>query len=298
MRLRAALLLLVVGCGGAPAVVAPPPPPVTFPVGVPAFGRNNYVEYIPGDLAVIISVPHGGALTPTEIPDRTVGTTATDLNTIDLGREIAAALLTRTGRTAHLIVSHLKRTKLDPNREVVEGAAGNAAAITAWGEFQAFVDTARRAAVARHGFAVYIDLHGHGHPVARLELGYLLSAATLNLGDAQLNAAYLAGSSLRTLPPLQRPFAEILRGETSLGGMLAAHGFPAVPSPAMPSPGNDPYFDGGYNTNRHTVQGVVGLQVESHYAGVRDSDANRRAFAAALADALDQWVQLHVRMAW
>ncbi|MBP6443945.1 MAG: hypothetical protein KA267_08000 [Gemmatimonadales bacterium] len=298
MRLRAALLLLVVGCGGAPVVVAPPPPPVTFPVGVPVFGRNNYVEYIPGDLAVIISVPHGGVMTPTEIPDRTVGTTATDLNTIDLGREIAAALMTRTGRTAYLIVSHLKRTKLDPNREVVEGAAGNAAAITAWGEFQAFVDTATRAAVARHGFAVYIDLHGHGHPVARLELGYLLSAATLNLGDAQLNAGYLAGSSLRTLPPLQRPFAEILRGETSLGGMLAARGFPAVPSPAMPSPGIDPYFDGGYNTSRHTLNQVVGLQIEGHYAGVRDSEANRRAFAAALAAALDEWVQLHVRRSW
>ena len=298
MRLRAAILLLLVGCGGASSVVAPPPPPVTRPVGVPVFGRNDYIEYIPGDLAVVISVPHGGALTPAAIPDRTVGTTVTDANTIDLGRAVAAALLARTGRTPHLIISHLKRTKLDPTREVVEGAAGSAAAITAWGEFQAFIDTATRAAVAQRGFAVYIDLHGHGHPIARLELGYLLPAATLALGDQALGAGQLAASSLRALPPLQRPFAEILRGDSSFGGLLAVRGFPAVPSPTMPSPGGDPYFDGGYNTSRHTGEGVVGLQIEANYAGVRDSDASRRAFAAALADAVDRWVQLHVRMAW
>ena len=121
-----------------------------------------------------------------------------------------------------------------------------------------------------------VDLKKDGEAILR-------QVAEVIRGDAQLNAGYLAGSSLRTLPPLQRPFAEILRGETSLGGMLAARGFPAVPSPAMPSPGIDPYFDGGYNTSRHTLNQVVGLQIESHYAGVRDSDANRRAFAAALA---------------
>lgn len=293
-----ALLLLVVGCSGAPSVVAPPPPPATLPVGVPIFGRQDYVEYVPGDLAVVISVPHGGALTPAEIPDRTMGTTVTDANTIELGRAVAEALTARTGRTPHLIISHLKRTKLDPNREVVEGAAGNAAAITAWGEFQSFVDTAARAAVARHGFAVYIDLHGHGHPIARLELGYLLPASTLALNDASLDASHLATSSLRALPPLQRPFAEILRGDSSFGGLLAVRGYPAVPSPAMPSPGTDPYFDGGYNTGRHTGDGVVGLQIEANYGGVRDSDASRRAFAAALAEAMDRWIQLHVRRGW
>ncbi len=298
MRLRVAILLLLVGCGGAVPIVAPPPPPPALPVGIPVFGRNQYIEYIPGDLAVIISVPHGGALVPSEIPDRTIGTTVTDANTVELGRAISAALTVRTGRTPHLIISHLKRTKLDPNREVVEGAAGNVSAITAWGEFQSFIDTAASTAVRQRGFALYIDLHGHGHPIARLELGYLLSATTLGRSDGQLNTGYLTQSSLRALPTLQRPFAEILRGESSLGGMLAAAGYPSVPSPAMPSPGNDPYFDGGYNTSRHTVAGVVGLQIESNYTGVRDNDASRRAFATALAAALDEWVQLHVRKGW
>ncbi len=292
------MLLLVAGCGGTPVLVAPPPPPPTLPVGVPMFGRNGYTEYIPGDLAVVISVPHGGALTPTEIPDRTVGTTVTDANTIALGRALVAELTARTGRTPHLIISHLKRTKLDPNREVVEGAAGNAAASIAWEEFQSAIETAVTQAVSQHGFALYVDLHGHGHAIPRVELGYLLSAATLNLGDEALDAGRQAVSSLRALPPLSRPFAEVLRGDSSLGGLLVVRGYAAVPSPAIPSPGTDPYFDGGYNTNRHTGNGVVGVQVETHFAGVRDSDGNRRAFAAALAGALARWVDLHVRVPW
>jgi hypothetical protein len=276
----------------------PPPPATTFTPGVPVFGQRDFIEYIPGELAVVITVPHGGSLAPTDIPNRTVGTTVTDNNTIALGRAIAEALVARTGRAPHLVITHLRRTKLDANREVVEAAAGNPHAIQAWTEFHAFIDTAKAAAVRRSGFAIYIDLHGHSHPIARLELGYLLSAATLNGDDKSLNIGVIGSSSLRALPALQRPFAEILRGPTSLGGLLAARGIPAVPSPAMPSPAGEPYFSAGYNTARHTVNGVVGLQIEAHFVGVRDSDANRRAFAVALAEALQLWTVEHVRRSW
>jgi N-formylglutamate amidohydrolase len=262
------------------------------------FGQRDFIEYVPGALAVVISVPHGGRVAPPDIPNRTVGTTVTDNNTIELARAISAALAARTGRSPHLVVTHLRRTKLDANREIVEAAAGNAQAMQAWTEFHAFVDTAKAIAVARHGFAVYVDVHGHGHPIARLELGYLLSASTLGQDDNTINAGSLASSSLRGLPTLQRPFAEILRGPTSLGGLLAARGIPAVPSPTMPSPGSDPYFNGGYNTQRHTVGGVVGLQLEAHFAGVRDTEASRLAFANAFAESLHRWIEEHVRRSW
>ena len=45
-------------------------PPV-YKAGQSYFGRNGYVEYIAGNTPVILSAPHGGALTPTTIPDRT-----------------------------------------------------------------------------------------------------------------------------------------------------------------------------------------------------------------------------------
>ena len=34
---------------------------------------NEYIEYIPGTLNIILSAPHGGGLQPDEIPDRDAG---------------------------------------------------------------------------------------------------------------------------------------------------------------------------------------------------------------------------------
>ena len=56
------------------------------------FGRNNYITYYPGNLPLIISVSHGGDLTPQEIPDRSYGVLVTDLNTIELALSLGAPL--------------------------------------------------------------------------------------------------------------------------------------------------------------------------------------------------------------
>ncbi len=279
-----AVVALAVACGKSSALSPAMPSPGTCAgtAGVACFGTRDYVEFVPGSFPVVISVPHGGAMTPATIPDRT-GTTVTDSNTIDLGRAIADAFLARTGRRPHLVICHLRRTKLDANREVVEAAQGNAEAIQAWQEYHGFIEQAMNAAAGR-GF--YVDLHGHGHAIQRLELGYLLSASTLDLTDAQLNAgAYSTSSSLRlAMSSTSLTFASLLRGPASLGGLLGS-ATPSVPSPSAPSPGSDPYFDGGYSTDRHTMR-LPGLQIESNFNGVRDTAANRTAFADRLVAAL------------
>lgn len=302
LRLTIAVLVAAVAaaCGGgsstSPAPTSPTTPaPATCAgvAGITCFGTSNYVEYIPGDYPLVVSVPHGGALTPATIPDRTVGTTTTDTNTIDLGRAVSQAFTMRTGRAPHLVIVHLRRTKLDANREVVEAAQGNADAIRAWNEYHAFIEQAMAAVRQRSGTGLYLDLHGHGHARARLELGYLLSADTLNGSDTQLNAANAAANSSLRLIALQSPLsaAALIRGPSSLGGLLEAR-VPAVPSPSDPSPGSDPYFNGGYSTSRHTVT-LPGLQIESHFAGVRDSASSRAAFADALVTAVAMFLQTH-----
>ena len=37
------------------------------------YGTHNYVEYTPGNINLIISVPHDGFLHPGSIPNRTAG---------------------------------------------------------------------------------------------------------------------------------------------------------------------------------------------------------------------------------
>lgn len=292
------VLVAAAACGGSSSTPTAPPAPTpaacTGTAGISCFGTSNYIEYIPGDFPLVVSVPHGGAMTPATIPDRTVGTTATDTNTIELGRAVSQALAMRTGRAPHLVIVHLRRTKLDANREVVEAAQGNADAIRAWTEYHAFIEQAMAAVRQRSGTGFYIDLHGHGHAKARLELGYLLTASVLNGTDDQLNAANAAINSSLRLAAQASPLsaAALLRGPSSIGGLLEAR-VPAVPSPSDPSPGGDPYFNGGYSTSRHTAT-LPGLQIESHFTGVRDSAASRTAFADALATAVTTFLQMHL----
>ncbi len=261
------------------------------------FGRNNYIEYRAGDLPLILSASHGGHLTPSEIPDRTWGSFAVDTNTRELAIAVFDEIFARTGRRPHLVISHLRRIKLDPNREIIEAAQGNPVAEQAWREYHGFISSARAAARSAHGFAHLVDIHGHGHAIARLELGYALGNAELNLSDAALNhPGYAWMSTLRTLA-LSRPgvpFPELLRGHRSLGDLLTRRGVEAWPSPQFPSPGDNPFWNGGYIVRTHSClhdnDVIHGVQIETHWSGVRDSESSRAAFATRFAHALQPYL--------
>jgi hypothetical protein len=267
--------------------------------GAQYFGAKQYVELIPGELPIIISAPHGGGLRPDGIPDRTGNvTTARDINTQELAHDIAAALRARTGQSPTLVIMRLHRLKIDANREIVEAAQGNEEMERAWYEYHGYIEAARAALVAAQRPGFYIDLHGHGHPIDRIEWGYLLGSADLARSDNALNASDMVQkSSVRALAALSgAPHAQIIRGPNSLGALLEARGYPSVPSPLAPDPGGAPYFSGGYNTSRHSSRDgslISGVQLEAHRPGLRDTPENRQRFAGEFADALgayfDTW---------
>ncbi|MGD8320721.1 MAG: Ig-like domain-containing protein, partial [Gemmatimonadota bacterium] len=285
--------------GSASLEVYVPDRPAEWVPGRSYLGRRGYVEYVPGELPVVVSVPHGGALEPAEIPDRTSGTLVTDRNTRETAQAVRQAFVERNGLAPHVIVSHLRRTKLDPNREIVEAAQGNPFAEQAWREFQAFIDLAEETVEEQHGSGFYLDLHGHGHEIPRVEIGYLLTAGELALPDSVLDAGdYAEMSSIRALAQASPwSFSQILRGVTSLGAYLEARGVAAVPAPSDPAPGSAPYFSGGYNTARHGSrapdQVVSGVQLELPFSGIRDTEANREAFGRTLAAAMDDYMDAH-----
>jgi hypothetical protein len=314
-----------IGCGGATSPssgvrVGPPGESVSaispgpYAPGQSYFGRNNYIEYIAGNAPVIYSAPHGGALTPSEIPDRTASrcggsaTTTTDLNTIDLVRAMQSRHFARFGTYPHIIINHLARRKLDANRTAEEAACGDAEALIALGEWHDFVDVAKAAVLQATGRGWYMDMHGHGHSIQRLELGYLLTGAQLDLPDASLdaNAAYEDTASMRTISEFAPPsFSALLRGASSLGTLYANNGFRSVPSAAEPGPDGNTYFSGGDNTRRHacgaeatayggtTAGNICGVQIEANYTGVRDNASNRDRFGDATAVVLEQYLATH-----
>lgn len=300
------------GDGGRPRLAIAPGP---YTPGQSYFGRNNYIEYVAGNAPLIYTAPHGGSLTPGEIPDRTAGncggsaTTTRDLNTSELVRAMQARHFARFGNYPHIVINHLHRRKLDANRDLLEGACSDPEAQIAWQEFHDFIGVAKSAVLAVSGKGWYMDMHGHGHSIQRLELGYLISGAALRLSDSQLNAnvTYEDTSSIQTISRLSAPsFAALLRGTSGLGTLYADNDFPSVPASNDPFPDNgESYFSGGYNTARHscgleatglggtTGGNICGVQIEANYTGVRDTEANRARFADVTAVVLEQYLATH-----
>lgn len=291
LRLLIALLVLA---AASPAPAATPAPKVP---GQSYFGTARHMEYIAGDLPLVLTVPHGGRAQPADLPTRRKGVTVMDANTQELARELVAELERLSGGRVHLILSHLHRSRLDPNREIVEAANGHPGAEQVWREFHAAIEGALAAAVARHGFAFLVDLHGHSHPVARLELGYALAAPQLNRGDKEFDASGVI--SVSTLSDLHArrggSAADLIRGPRSLGTLLTAAGLPATPSGPDPQPGNQPFFAGGYIVQRHAAAAgtpkVDGLQIECPRAGVRDTPENRARFGRISAPVLLEFLR-------
>ena len=281
-----------------------PAPVAEYVPGQAYFGRNRYVEYIAGDLPLVLSAGHGGGEEPDEIPRRTYGTLGRDSWTQETARAVRDSIIAYFGGgEPHIIISRLRRTRLDPNREIVEAAQGSEFAEQAWREYHGFVRMARTRVAEDYGRGFYVDLHGHSHPVPRVELGYLLTGNDLSRSDAALNAVrFPEQSSIRSLARrVDLSFADIVRGPESLGALLFDERITTVPSPLIPDPHGEPFFSGGYSTRRHgSLDGGVidGVQIELHNPGIRDTDRNRQRFAGALARSLKSFLETHYGFTW
>jgi N-formylglutamate amidohydrolase len=270
------------------------------------YGANKYTEYVAGNLPLIITAPHGGTDSASDLPDRTEGTFTTDSNTAELSRAIRSACTNRYGRWPHVIICRVPRKKIDCNREIVEGAQGNPATEAVWSEYHNLIRSAKESVTSSYGRGLLIDLHGHGHALPRLELGYNLFTSTLkqpsfSTSDKDISCVRELGNRTRV------SFDELIRGPFSLGTLLDLRGYPAIPSLNLPNPGkttsggDNEYFSGGYTVEIHGTMSpntgtINAIQIECNNVGVRDSLDNRAAFAIKLVDALEEYFPLHVGM--
>ncbi|HCN77454.1 MAG TPA: hypothetical protein DIT13_09710 [Verrucomicrobiales bacterium] len=259
---------------------------------------EKYVEINPGTLPVILLAPHGGSLKPEGVAERRFGKFLTDANTADLTRRIADAMLEKYGARPVSILCLMHRSRVDCNRELEEASQGDPVAAAVWERFHGAAAEACKRVSQMHGAGLVLDIHGHRHDPARVELGYLLGAATLDLDDAALDSGdALSRSSIRALVEKSgRPLSEILRGPRSLGSFLEAQGIAAIPGPALPSPKGADYFSGSYNIQAHGSRDggtVSAIQVECPWEGVRDTPEKRTEFARKLATALGGYFEAH-----
>lgn len=283
--------------GGATAPTAP----VTPPTPAPPLPIATWVDLEDGTMPLVLIAPHGGDLAPTELPDRSCSgcVLGNDTNTRALALAIASAFDLRVHTRPFLVVNRLQRRKFDGNRELLEATGGHLPLEPFWNLYQARIDSAVAGARRLHPRALVIDLHGHGHAVPRLEIGYLTSASSLRLSDSLLGPLVAQSSvgGLHRAAVSGDSGVALLRGARALGTRFRALGVPAVPSDVDPAPlASQDYFNGGYNTARRgsAFGGAVdAIQIETHYAGVRDTPESRSAFAEAFVTALLAYLQDH-----
>lgn len=300
---RALGTLMVLGAlacasGGEPTGTRPPP---VVPPPAPPLDVAQWVSAEDGTVPLVIVAPHGGTLAPSELPNRACAgcETVNDANTRLLAVEISDAFERRIGKRPFVVANLLSRVKFDANRALDEATGGHAPLAPLHDLFHERIDSAKARATRLHPHALLIDLHGHGHAIARLELGYLLTGANLRLSDLALSPllgstsiARLAGASVAG-----DSGAALLRGPRALGTRFTAAGYEAVPSANQPAPAEaEPYFNGGYNTQRHGSRfggPVDAVQIECHSPGLRDSAVARTAFAEAFVTVMLQYLADH-----
>ena len=266
--------------------------------GVSCFGKNKYIEYIPGNMPLIISVPHGGYIQPKEIENRDCGWNHSDTKCIELVKFIQDSVYAMTGKYPYIIINNLKRSKLDPNREEFEATCGDSTSLPYYYEYHNYIDSAKTLVTKIFGKGLYIDLHGHNHKVPRLEIGYILDNSDLEKPDSILNdTTYIYKSSIKHLA--QRSgltFSQLVRGKHSFGALFEKGGYPTVPSDMEPSPGKEEFFQGGYDTDIHgSGKGgtIDAIQVETNVQGVRDSPRNIKKFAGVFTSVVLEYMRLY-----
>lgn len=274
----------------------------TFIPGQSYFSEDEHIEYIHGNLPIILSSPHGGEKKPDEIPDRSCSgcVTINDTNTQELTREITDAIHQKTSCFPYVIINRLHRSKLDANREIIEAADGNNQAEAAWTFYHDHVTASRESISETHTKGLFLDIHGHGHEIQRLELGYLLSKSDLQEDNDFLdNESIIAKSSINHLVENNVGgfnHSELIRGENSFGHLIHQNGINAVPSLTDPFPMDDEsYFTGGYNTRQYGSRDggtIDGIQIECHQ-DVRFEDAPRKEFADSLALVIINYLERH-----
>jgi hypothetical protein len=217
---------------------------ITFATSQYYDSSKKYIEYIPGNMPVIISAPHGGVLqagsgesslsstyphTDSDLELRNCGTKVRDDNTDILIREIQKKCYEQYGLYPYIIINNLHRSKLDPNRNKSIAVCQSTGAEKYYDAFHGFIDAASADITAKFGKGLYIDLHGQSHTVPRIEAGYNLSSSSYDkdLDNSGTNATELSRVTIKNLinDNLQNlSFEDLVRGSESLGGLLQTTG--------------------------------------------------------------------------
>jgi len=227
------------------------------------FSKNKYIEYIAGDIPIILVSPHGGELSPDSLP--TIHSRGNDRGSRETTLSLMDSINAQTGGCKpHVIINHVHTSKLNMARSK-DSAGINAAALEAWDVFHSFIDEAKAKVSQTWQKGHYFEMHGNGRVAKWNEIGLGVSKEYLNHSDSAI-LTRLSKSTIKNMADSSN-FIELVRGSTSLGGLLQGKGWKSTPSPVHPTPGAN-FFYAGWNTWKHgsRYSGTIdATHIENYY---------------------------------
>jgi N-formylglutamate amidohydrolase len=202
----------------------------------------------PGDLPIVLCVPHGGRARIPDVPARTghgVARFATtrDDGTDALARAVSAELEKRLGAKPYLIVARAHRRYVDVNRPPADGYESELAK-PLYDAYHEAIRLACQQIRRRGGRGLLLDLHGQ---------------------SAEAEVIFRGTNNGKAVERLRRELGETaFTGPQSLLGQLEQKGYRVVP-PCRPGPREDRRFNGGFtvqNHGSHRTEGLDAIQLE------------------------------------
>lgn len=288
---------------------------------------KTYIEYFPGTLPLIFTSPHGGIpVSAAEAKKFRPGNVKSvnkgiDSCTREMCVELANRLEELTGQRPHLIRANMMKQLLNMNRKKSEALITQAGkphpdVVKCHNDYLSFVNEAKRTVVDKFGTGHLIDWHGQVSRGKRTHLGSHVASSRCNRTEAQLDvnsaanrqakiassAAHLMINGGATGKPVS--LGEYVKGETSLGALLAARGVRAIPSPSefqiVPdAKGQKLLWSGGYTSftqgSRNNKGSINSTQAENYTNFMRHQRTQYvNDWAEALLDFLEEQYQFTI----
>ena len=188
----------------------------------------SYVEKQKGNFPLLISIPHGGSLSPNNFKNRQSGCFLRDYNLIPLFTAIRNELSV-LGLIPYSVYSNIERRKVDLNRSLMEAQESKQGKII-WESYHKIIDQYLDEILKKYRMGLYIDLHGQSTNDF-IEIGYG-----------------------------QKDYSDFI-SRNFFGFWLEKEMLSSFPSPSITRI-EGRYRSGGYSLSSHKKEGILSMQVE------------------------------------
>ena len=217
-------VIFLVSCDDRIGQPIPPETNITYKPGNIYGNPLGHIKYLVGNTPIVISIPHGGSLTPSTIPVINPELYQ-EINTKELSERLVYHIFELTGgKYPHVIYSNVHPSHFNVDTTLVEGTANNTYAVQGYTSYHSFLETAVDTVLSQFPVGFLIDLHAENSHSQEVEIGYGLSKVELDLTNGALNEEGLQSvSTIQQYVQISSSFfSDIIRGGSSLGSKISS----------------------------------------------------------------------------